>query len=156
MEKLKKNRKLSFLVITAVYILATAVGIITYNALRLEWWLALLIADAVATVVTFIFSLIFGNASVYDPYWSVQPPVILVALAIGRNLTALGVLLIVAVSIWAIRLTANWAYTFYGLDHQDWRYTMLAEKTGCFRGVYPYIHPCGGSAGNCRRGDAQI
>lgn len=137
MEKLKKNRKLSFLVITAVYILATAVGIITYNALRLEWWLALLIADAVATVVTFIFSLIFGNASVYDPYWSVQPPVILVALAIGRNLTALGVLLIVAVSIWALRLTANWAYTFYGLDHQDWRYTMLAEKTGRF---YPLIN----------------
>lgn len=137
MEKLKKNRKLSFLVVTAVYILATAVGIITYNALRLEWWLALLIADAVATVVTFIFSLIFGNASVYDPYWSVQPPVILAALAIGRNLTALGVLLIVAVSIWALRLTANWAYTFYGLDHQDWRYTMLAEKTGRF---YPLIN----------------
>lgn len=137
MEKLKKNKKLSFLIVAAVYILATAAGIITYNALALEWWLALLIADAVATAVTFIFSLIFGNASVYDPYWSVQPPVILAALAIGRNLTALGVLLIIAVSIWAIRLTANWAYTFYGLDHQDWRYTMLKEKTGRF---YPLIN----------------
>ena len=137
MEKLKKSRALSFAIVGLVYVLATAAGIITYNALELDWWLSLLIADVVATVVTFIFSLIFKNASVYDPYWSVQPPVILVALAIGKNMTLLGILLMTAVFIWAIRLTANWAYTFYGLDHQDWRYTMLAEKTGSF---YPIIN----------------
>lgn len=97
----------------------------------------LLIADAVATVVTFIFSLIFKNASVYDLYWSVQPPVILVAFSLGKDLTALGVLLIIAVSFWAVRLTANWAYTFKNLTHQDWRYTMLNEKTGVF---YPIIN----------------
>jgi steroid 5-alpha reductase family enzyme len=137
MGKLKKNRALSFLIVVAIYALATVVGVVTYNILTFDWWLSLLIADVVATVFTFIFSLIFKNASVYDPYWSVQPPVILVALAIGRELTALGVLLIVAVFFWAISLTANWAYTFYGLDHQDWRYTMLSEKTGKF---YPLIN----------------
>ena len=137
MQKLKENRVASFIIVTAVYIIATIVGILTYKAINLSWWLALLIADIVATIVTFIFSLIFNNASVYDPYWSVQPPIILIAFAFGKNLTALGVLLIIAVCFWAIRLTANWAYTFKNLCHQDWRYTMLKETTGAF---YPIIN----------------
>jgi steroid 5-alpha reductase family enzyme len=91
----------------------------------------------VATAVTFAFSLIFKNASVYDPYWSVQPPVILVAFAIGKRLNAFGILLIIAVSFWALRLTANWAYTFGNLTHQDWRYTMLREKT---KKIYPVVN----------------
>jgi len=45
--------------------------------------------------------------------------------------------MLVAVFFWGVRLTANWAYTFHGLDHQDWRYTMLKEKTGVF---YPLIN----------------
>ena len=117
MNKLKQNRAASFIVVTLVYVIATVVGVMTYRMLTFDWWLSLLIADAAATVATFIFSLIFGNASVYDPYWSVQPPVILVAFAIGRKLTLLGVLLLVVVSFWAIRLTANWAYTFGNLTH---------------------------------------
>ena len=120
-----------------VYIIAAVVGVLVYRALEYDWWLSLLIADVAATIVTFIFSVIFGNASVYDPYWSVQPPVILVAFAIGRELTLFGVLLLAVVSFWAIRLTANWAYTFANLNHQDWRYTMLHEKTGIF---YPIIN----------------
>ena len=96
-------------------------GVLSYRALDFDFWLSLLIADVIATVVTFIFSLIFGNASVYDPYWSVQPPVILAAFAIGKELTLFGVLLLVVVFFWGIRLTANWAYTFASLNHQDWR-----------------------------------
>ncbi len=137
MKFLKSNRIASFFVIAFVYALATAVGLVTYRALALDWWLGLLVADVVATVVTFVFSLIFNNASVYDPYWSVQPPVILVAFVIGGRLTVLGVLLLVVVSIWAIRLTANWAYTFNNLYHQDWRYTMLKQKTGK---LYPIVN----------------
>jgi steroid 5-alpha reductase family enzyme len=63
--------------------------------------------------------------------------VILLAFAFGRELTVLGVLLLVAVFYWAVRLTANWAYTFGNLMHQDWRYTMLHEKTGVF---YPFVN----------------
>ena len=137
MKKLKSSRAASFAAIAAVYLIAAAVGVIVYKKLTLDWWLSLLIADVAATVVTFIFSVIFKNASVYDPYWSVQPPVILVAFAIGKSLTALGVMLTLAVSFWAVRLTANWAYTFGNLNHQDWRYTMLKEKTGVF---YPIIN----------------
>ena len=137
MEYLKKNRPASFIAVTLVYVIAAAVGILTYRALELDRWLSLLLADIAATVVTFIFSLIFKNASVYDPYWSVQPPVILVSLAIGKELTPFGILLLVTVLFWAIRLTANWAYTFKNLNHQDWRYTMLRENTGIF---YPVIN----------------
>ena len=137
MQRIKQSRAASFVAVTAVYLIAATVGIVTYRLTDAPWWCALLIADVFATVVTFIFSLIFKNASVYDPYWSVQPPVIVTAFAIGRDLSALGILLIVAISLWALRLTANWAYTFMGLDHQDWRYTMLKEKTGAF---YPIIN----------------
>lgn len=137
MNKLKQSRAASFIAVTLVYIFATVVGVAVYRAMALDWWLSLLIADVAATVATFIFSLLFQNASVYDPYWSVQPPVILVAFAIGKELTAFGILLLVVVFFWAIRLTVNWAYTFWGLNHQDWRYTMLNEKTGIF---YPVIN----------------
>ncbi|MBR7095144.1 MAG: DUF1295 domain-containing protein [Clostridia bacterium] len=137
------HRGKSFLIVTAVYLAAAAVGLGVY--LWLPPWLLLprlLFADAAATVFVFLFSLLFGNASVYDPYWSVQPPVILTALAVatGRPLTLGAALILLAVWLWGIRLTANWAYTFHGLGHQDWRYTMLSEKTGR---LYPFVNFAG-------------
>ena len=132
-----KNRTASFVIVTLVYVLATVAGIVIYRALSFDWWLNLLIADVAATVLTFVFSLIFRNASVYDPYWSVQPIVILVAFALGKAMTPARVLLLIAVCFWGVRLTANWAYTFGNLTHQDWRYTMLKEKTKAF---YPIIN----------------
>ena len=137
MKQLKQNRLASFLAVTVIYILAAVAGILLYRVLPMAWWLALLVADVAATVLVFIFSLVFKNASVYDPYWSVQPPVILLAFAWGKELTFLGMALLIAVCWWAVRLTANWAYTFGNLCWQDWRYTMLKEKTGRF---YPIIN----------------
>lgn len=132
-----KNRAWSFVIVTLVYILATAVGVTAYMLLPFDFWLNLLLADIAATVFTFIFSVIFKNASVYDPYWSVQPIVILVAFIIGKEWTLARILPLVAVCVWGIRLTANWAYTFHGLQHQDWRYTQLKEQSGIF---YPFVN----------------
>ncbi len=137
MEKIKNSRAASFVAVGVVYVIAAAVGVAVYIALDINFWLDLLVADASATVVTFVFSLIFKNASVYDPYWSVQPAVILFGFALGAEMNAARLLLLFAVFFWAIRLTANWAYTFRGLMHQDWRYTMLAEKTGI---LYPVVN----------------
>ena len=137
MNSLKQSRGASFTLVTLIYILAAAVGIAVYRLLNFDWWLNILLADVAATVLTFAFSVILTNASVYDPYWSVQPMVILIFLAPGRELTAVRVLLLAAVVLWGIRLTANWAYTFGGLTHQDWRYTMLKEKTGR---LYPFVN----------------
>ena len=139
------SRFLSFLIIALVYVVASCVGITTFVFLQLDLWLKLLIADIVATTVVFAFSLIFKNASVYDPYWSVQPIVILVGIAIFSQLDTLKIIVLCAVSLWGVRLTANWAYTFKNMQHQDWRYTMLCEKTKKF---YPdriagrYCHYC--------------
>lgn len=129
------KRGWSFLILLLVYLLAAGAGIGVYALLPLPFWLDLLIADVAATVVVFAFSLIFDNASVYDPYWSVQPMVIVTGLAVVQEVFSPPVILaMVAIYFWGVRLTANWAYTFRGLEHdfQDWRYTMLEESTGKF------------------------
>ena len=119
MQRLKQSRGASFTVVALVYIMSATVGITVYNALEFSWWIALLIADLAATVVTFIFSLIFGNASVYDPYWSVQPPVILIAFLWGRRPTLLGVLLAVACVTFVV-LAVLWVFS-------------VKERNGFFR-----------------------
>ena len=137
MNKIKESRLISFITILIIYIIAGVIGVITYNQLKYDWWINLLIADVVSTIVTFIFSLIFKNASVYDPYWSVQPIVIIYLIALGKQMTIGKILVLLAISYWGIRLTLNWGYTFKGLNHQDWRYTMLHEQT---RKFYPIIN----------------
>ena len=137
MRRIKESRAASFAVIFIIYALAAVFGVWCFGLFDLPWWVSLLIADTLATVLTFAFSVILGNASVYDPYWSVQPPVILVCLAAKVGVNFFGVLLLSAVGFWGVRLTANWAYTFKGLMHQDWRYTMLREKTGA---LYPLVN----------------
>ncbi len=134
---MKEKRGLSFLLVTIVYLLATLAGALTYLYLPFSFWLSLLLADIAATVLVFIGSLLFKNASVYDPYWSVQPIVILLAFGVKFGLRGVAILPFVATMVWGIRLTANWAYTFKSLHFQDWRYTMLREKTGKF---YPVIN----------------
>ena len=135
---MKNSRALSFIFVTLVYVVAFAIGFALYKVLPLDSiYLKLLIADVVATIVTFIFSVIVKNASVYDPYWSVQPIVIVVAYFLAVPFSAFNLLMLIAVCVWGLRLTINWAYTFKGLTHQDWRYTMLKEKTGK---LYPFVN----------------
>jgi len=147
-EDILKNRFLSFVVIVAVYVIAVIVGIFAYDYFKgvlvgdgvvglRGFMLPLFLADVAATIVVFLFSLILKNASVYDPYWSVQPPVILCVALIRCGTSLLGQLIFAAVLFWGIRLTANWAYTFKGLEHQDWRYSMLRDKT---KKIYPLIN----------------
>lgn len=132
-----EGRGFGFLIIGVTYILSTILGVAVFNLLDLSLWLSILIADVVATVAVFIVSVITKNASVYDPYWSVQPIVILAFIAIKYSISLSGVVILIAISFWGIRLTANWAYTFFGLSHQDWRYTMLKETS---KGFYPIVN----------------
>ena len=123
----KNSRTVSFLIILAVYILAFIVGLLVYRGLSdtgLHYFWQLFIADAVATVVVWFFGLVFQNVSVYDPYWSVAPPVMLTLWACHTgSWTSATILLLIAVWYWGIRLTGNWAYTFKNLNSEDWRYT---------------------------------
>lgn len=133
---IKESRSLSFVIITAVYALAFAVGLLVYKSLAGSGWhylWQLFVADAAATVVVWIFGLLFRNVSVYDPYWSVAPPVMLTLWAAHcHNWTSATVLLLVAVWYWGIRLTGNWAFTFKNLNSEDWRYTKYRNEQNPF------------------------
>ena len=127
----KFDRKSSFIVVFLVYVSAIAIGILTYSCLSdLAFYWALFIADVVATAWVFAFSTVFSNASVYDPYWSVKPIVVVIAFALEKSLGVFQILTVIVVSLWGIRLTANWAYTFGGLSHEDWRYVSIRCNTG--------------------------
>ena len=83
--RIKESRILSFIAISVIYIICALVGLGQYSYLPFSTPINLLIADTVATIVCFIFSLIFKNSSVYDPYWSVAPIVILIGFAIANT-----------------------------------------------------------------------
>ena len=128
-----RSKAHSLALVGLAYVVAIAVG-----AAWLEWGvhtgrlvLDTLIADLLATLVIFVFSRAYGNSSFYDAYWSVIPPVLLFYWWSQSGLHQLRCWLIAAVVLlWAIRLTANWLYSFPGLHHEDWRYPMFREKAG--------------------------
>jgi steroid 5-alpha reductase family enzyme len=87
-------------------------------------------ADVVATLVIFFFSMRWNNGSVYDPYWSVVPPLIaLFWIGAAEEAVPLRQLVVtVLVFAWGIRLTFNWVRGWPGLHHEDWRYVDLYVK----------------------------
>jgi len=125
------SRSASFAIVALVYLLAFAAGVLAF--VRASAYMtdlpALLLADVVATIVVWLFGLHYENVSVYDPYWSVAPPLMFTVWALFKSCWTLPViLLLVAVWYWGIRLTGNWAYTFKGLRHEDWRYLRYREE----------------------------
>ena len=122
--RMKQSKTAGFAVILIIYVFAVVVGLLIYRAvpdLHIFW--RVLLADAAATVFVYLTGVIFQNASVYDPYWSLAPIVILTGITlIYGSMDAGTMLLLAAVWYWGIRLTCNWAYTFKNLATQDWRY----------------------------------
>ena len=136
---IKESKPIGLIIITIIYILAIIIGIFSYSQLipYFKFYINLLLSDTISTFFIFIFSTILSNSSIYDAYWSVQPIVILTSYIIFYQWSEETLLLLISISIWGIRLTLNWAYTFKNLNIQDWRYTEIKEKTGCF---YPIIN----------------
>ena len=137
----------AYILICVSYLLALAAAWITL-AFVADYHLLIqvLIADVVATIVIFVFSVVFKNSSFYDAYWSVIPMVIvgyLISLQTDAELIR-QLMLALVILLWGFRLTANWAYTWSGLDHVDWRYVNLQKKAGLlwwplsFTGVHLY------------------
>ena len=124
------------IVIGAVYVIAGIAGFCLFQLLIrfIPEIPALLAADCLATLVVWGAGIKWRNVSVYDPYWSVAPPVIFTAWAFYKYCFTLPViLLLVAVWYWGLRLTLNWAGTFKSLAHEDWRYTRYRESLSPFR-----------------------
>jgi steroid 5-alpha reductase family enzyme len=96
-------------------------------------WADGLVADLIATLIVFVASRMHRNSSFYDAYWSVLPPLLMLAwwADSGTPSTQPRALLVAfVILIWAVRLTGNWIYAFPGLHHEDWRYPMLRNRAG--------------------------
>ncbi|MEO9328989.1 DUF1295 domain-containing protein [Gordonia aurantiaca] len=129
------SRTSSFLRVLIAYLLAFGVAAawLAAGPDTGRLWLDTLVADLLATLVIFAFSRVYANSSMYDAYWSVVPPSLLVWwwVAGDAGVGAVHCWVIAAVvGVWAIRLTANWAIGWPGLDHEDWRYGMLKQRAG--------------------------
>ena len=120
------SKATGFAVVVVTYLVAgglawaVAKGLGGHHPLTVALW-----ADVAATLVVFLASMAVGNSSLYDPYWSVAPPVIVLAWTTGG---ARQIIVDVLVLAWAVRLTANWAISWRGLTHEDWRYVQLREQ----------------------------
>ncbi len=118
------NKTVSIIVNLLIYVVAILVVIYTWTFLpdvNLLW--KVLMADVIGTVVVFIFSMIFNNSSMYDPYWSVQPFVIAVFLTSPwRDINSLEIIVLVLVFLYGLRLTLNFYRGWPGMKHEDWRY----------------------------------
>lgn len=114
------RRITSYIIIFFIYVFAFLTGFIFFSILKFNYLINIIISDLIATVVVWLSGVILNNSSVYDPYWSVAP-MIMVPLFI-KELNIGAWLMLIAIFYWGFRLTINWAYTFKGLGFQDWRY----------------------------------
>jgi len=121
--------------VLSAYLLAVGTAAITLALPIVSDWhplMQVLLADVVATIVVFAFSVFTGNSSVYDPYWSVAPVFIagwFIYVAQDAS-TARQVIVTLVVLLWAVRLTGNWLFGWRGLGHEDWRYVNLRQQAG--------------------------
>jgi len=124
-----KSKPLSLIIVFCIYLVAFSAGAFVLIAVSpimqsIHPLFALFIANVTATVVVFIFNLVFKNASVYDPYWSVQPIFIIGAMYLfyGLSFQLAQLCILVPLALWSLRLTINWATGFDNLTWEDWRY----------------------------------
>jgi len=128
------SRATSLLVVGGSYVAAGGAAWLAVWASPPSWHplLVTLVADVAATLVVFGLSMAVDNASLYDPYWSVAPPVVAVAwtatVTTGDGLRQAVVVTLVAA--WAVRLTGNWVAGWRGLHQVDWRYAQLRANRG--------------------------
>lgn len=125
----KWTRRRSFLVIIALYVVAVGGALsIAAGVGANHPYTALIIGYAASVAFLYIASQIVQNGSTFDAWWSVLPPAFAVWGALVVDGASLRNWLIAACALlWGVRLTANWAIGWTGLDHEDWRYRMLYE-----------------------------
>jgi steroid 5-alpha reductase family enzyme len=127
----RPTRAGSFGYILGVYIVAVGVAWLVFELAPFPPHWAMVAGLFASVAVTFAAALHTGNGSVFDAWWSVLPPVAalwLTGLSPHVELTARQLAVHTVVWFWAVRLTANWARGWTGLDHEDWRYVDLVAR----------------------------
>ncbi len=130
--KYMKQKVWDLLYILFVYLVALLAAILTlwYAPITDVLWKTAL-ADLVATIVVFIFSVIKNNTSVYDPYWSAAPIFIVLYWLYNSPQTDFVFKIIwILVVFWGVRLTWNWILRWDGFGDEDWRYVDFRQKSG--------------------------
>ena len=134
-----RNNKDKFTLLL-IYIASFATGIFignSYFEFSLPGKSAMIVFAAV--LVIWLFSFILNNSSVFDPYWSVAPPVFILYFwysTYGFSFDAPWftvvrfIFLFVIVTWWGSRLTYNFLRGWKGLKHEDWRYVNFRKTTG--------------------------
>lgn len=121
-------------VVSLAYVVAAVVAAVAGWLVRDQPVLVIVaVADVVATLAVFGFSVGLANSSVYDAYWSVAPlPIVayLMAIAPPDVPVARQILVVAVVGLWGLRLTWNWARGWPGLHHEDWRYVDIRGWSG--------------------------
>jgi len=113
-----------------LYIAALGIGMIPFVLLD-NLFMAEAALTFTATVIIYIVTCFIPDTSLYDPYWSAAPPVMVLAAMIKYDLwSANAFVMLLSVTVWAVRLTVNWAVTYKGLCHEDWRYKMFRDQSG--------------------------
>ena len=128
-----KKKALGLFILSGVYLVAICIGTGIFLLLKdyVHYLLNILICDAAATVVVWLFGVIFKTASMYDPYWSVQTLLFYIGMLIYfNNFNFYTIVPLIALAIYSVRLTGNFIMGFHDLTYVDWRYTMLKEKSG--------------------------
>ena len=131
------NRPVPASQIYLAYGTALLVGIATWWALNTfhlidnVFWSGLTVT-CICTITIWIFSIVNGNSSIYDPYWVIAPPFLALALKATSsglfgpwNLRQVSVF--VCLIIWASRYHVfyKWRGWRTGLVHEDWRYEQM-------------------------------
>ena len=118
---------------TVTYAFALAVALVTGWVLRgRSPILVAALADVVATLMVFVFSVRHDNSSLYDPYWSVAPiPIVAYWATCAPSAPGLrATLVLLLVTTWGVRLTANWVARWHGMQDEDFRYREIRARAG--------------------------
>jgi steroid 5-alpha reductase family enzyme len=127
----RPGRRGSLGYVSAVYAAAIALAWLVFELAPYEPHGAMVAGLYASVAATFAAALHTKNGSVFDPWWSILPPIAalwLTGLSDHPDLTARQLAVHAVVWFWAVRLTANWAVSWPGLDHEDWRYVDMVNN----------------------------
>ena len=130
------EKQKALLQVTLIYLVVALVGWATFEYFEESGILLRFIyADLAMTVVTYFFSILKKNSSVYDAYWSVIPFFFVLfwyGYFDGAEWGIYQWIGTLAITFWSFRLTLSWARGWPGWEHEDWRYVNFRKQFGKF------------------------
>jgi steroid 5-alpha reductase family enzyme len=106
------------------------------------------LAVAITVAIIFLGSIIFNNSSVFDPYWSLAPPLMVIYYMVSVLESSFSIrgggfgaynflmsspripIIFLFTLVYSIRLTWNFLRNWPGMKHEDWRYVDFRTNTG--------------------------